>query len=1570
MDNVKLFMTIVMVLFTNIYSAFAQVEYPDDIPNSRFFTDYHSANIVRPALSLRGFDSENHWQNTSALHYGYGLKQIIDNYLNPEVSDVLSKIAFSADNNTITPTGEVKDKVKVINANADIIQSKAFMALLGYVLERNGLNYNSVGISTIYSPRQYLDQLTYELLNPKGNLLTGMELVDETFGDTFLGDVEPIHTLNSTTAIARALDLYLAIENAYKFYADENMENDDFYYCDMPGEPACSTNWPLFTKSEKTTTLNRIANAASILYDLNKSDLRDVSNEVVPVAIRAALSVIFSPLAIITSIIADDIDIEETQPGNWSYKQYLAAGYTALGMQTGAGLTHTADFGNWFNKAFKTTFKVAGTDRTAYFGYQTDDGKEYWAEGQLYFRITLRELIPFIHAVRGNQFWKNNDPSTGILSNGIYERSDPFFSSWFTNSLNWLAETATPDGRTAPLDDSKKQPIAESSVLRWSSVYGNGTIGNKFAAVNNSLSQSNATTSAPNDIFEADVYVTKSFGQSGPSYGSVGGLRVVELAIPRNTSSGTDFYSNTNDYTNPGGSVMSGASKQSTVVRRQINGKKHFILMNGEYGDAIGRGEGHEQPDQLQLLYYIDDQSYLMDSGYDSGNLNENSTWNHIKHHNLPAYMPNTHQTSGGESPPINGWWNDHSVKHSTWDLVARKVAKQNNVVKNYSEKHGNITLLHGEKRLGFFNWVNLQYDEYRSKHFRNVLFIEDPAFPYLIDFNTTYRIKEYYDSYFMSYHFKGSKSVENNWVVSNYNGNKVTGFLDAVEFNKETVYPLTNYWTNNVLVEESDTNEYATNVALLSNGSKYFSTVGIIHGNGTTSQAVPQKVFATGLNYQAWYWSPSTDIIDVIIKRTEWDDPDFSTPITFDVALQGEYIYGITLRESRDYGYARFEKINGSWRIVSDYYLNLKQAIYYTSSETISSFNYPEGSKIYISDNVTLTFTGTVTLDRAEIFLGENAKIEVKNGGNLTASYSEFKRLDPAKRFKGIILYTNNNVFNYVTVDGAEYGINSQGSDNHLIKNSEFRNNLNGIFLANSDNVTLDGNKMLNNAWNGIALYNSEVTITSSDYENGVSGLPLLNQSTISQNTDNGIDAVVYSKVWLNYSSITNNGSYNVFLDNTSRVYAGDYNITSRGFNKFDSPSSSDKYIYSLAMTTTGENSTSWTVPARNNYWKDGTAPSSSYFYGSVDYNDHLTEDPTIWNPLECGPLFNPTDCTTENNAPVPVYSSVHVDAMRTGGVSSTEIDKTLKFKERLEALKSEISANENVFEQARWLKTYKDVVEEVRPEYSKLERLFLRQQRNKWISRFHAQNALSADSLLDMDQDFLSSSTNDLLDEDQVSGQLEFIQASQIVGEAAILLEVEDAINAEKFTRVRQLYDKYSPYVQNKDTRLAFLQALVLMYEHKAEYGKAVGAIEQIEQMQPDFDMQEDWLPVDMLYIKDQFLRLAKEKEQSVIFEKNLPGSRDERNTLPDNFSVSSAYPNPFNPSTNISFDLPSSSKVRIEVFDITGRLVSVLTNQVYEAGSHQVVFNAKGLATGTYIVKANLAGTVKTQTITLVK
>ncbi len=68
-----------------------------------------------------------------------------------------------------------------------------------------------------------------------------------------------------------------------------------------------------------------------------------------------------------------------------------------------------------------------------------------------------------------------------------------------------------------------------------------------------------------------------------------------------------------------------------------------------------------------------------------------------------------------------------------------------------------------------------------------------------------------------------------------------------------------------------------------------------------------------------------------------------------------------------------------------------------------------------------------------------------------------------------------------------------------------------------------------------------------------------------------------------------------------------------------------------------------------------------------------------------------------------------------------------------------------------------------------------------------------------------------------------------------------------------------------------------------------------------------------------------------------------------IPDEFSLKEAYPNPFNPTTTIQYDLAGAGFVTLKIYDVLGREVAVLVQEYQKAGWYTVMFNAERLPMG---------------------
>jgi len=95
----------------------------------------------------------------------------------------------------------------------------------------------------------------------------------------------------------------------------------------------------------------------------------------------------------------------------------------------------------------------------------------------------------------------------------------------------------------------------------------------------------------------------------------------------------------------------------------------------------------------------------------------------------------------------------------------------------------------------------------------------------------------------------------------------------------------------------------------------------------------------------------------------------------------------------------------------------------------------------------------------------------------------------------------------------------------------------------------------------------------------------------------------------------------------------------------------------------------------------------------------------------------------------------------------------------------------------------------------------------------------------------------------------------------------------------------------------------------------------------------------------------------------------------TAPQSWQLYPAYPNPFNPSTTLEYDIPHSGIVAIDVYSISGRHITTLSHKYTVSGHHSVIWNGRDSAgnqvsSGLYFIRLNSAHHSKLQKVTLLR
>lgn len=122
------------------------------------------------------------------------------------------------------------------------------------------------------------------------------------------------------------------------------------------------------------------------------------------------------------------------------------------------------------------------------------------------------------------------------------------------------------------------------------------------------------------------------------------------------------------------------------------------------------------------------------------------------------------------------------------------------------------------------------------------------------------------------------------------------------------------------------------------------------------------------------------------------------------------------------------------------------------------------------------------------------------------------------------------------------------------------------------------------------------------------------------------------------------------------------------------------------------------------------------------------------------------------------------------------------------------------------------------------------------------------------------------------------------------------------------------------------------------------------------------------EIAFVPDGAAQSAEEPRFTLIVERGE--STDIDSPVPGAFRLAQNFPNPFNPTTVITFSLPTSHHARLTVYDLLGREVAVLVDGTMTAGTHRIAFDASNLSSGVYLYRLQTAEGVLTRKMVLLK
>ena len=568
----------------------------------------------------------------------------------------------------------------------------------------------------------------------------------------------------------------------------------------------------------------------------------------------------------------------------------------------------------------------------------------------------------------------------------------------------------------------------------------------------------------------------------------------------------------------------------------------------------------------------------------------------------------------------------------------------------------------------------------------------------------------------------------------------------------------------------------------------------------------------------------------------------------------------------------------------------------------------------VYVDDTYTLTIdSGTV------VRIDDYKSLIVSPGGKLLVNGSElkpvvFERLDPANDWNKISLESSSgNAIKWAFFDGGYINLSIE-SKNNTIENSTFRN---------ATHRAIQGWTNQDGAGNASATISYSLIDGSPSSGIVANYLDLnLNNTTILNSYDDGLyihSATVYP---FYQNLITDNGYVN-FRNGVQITSSGTFYMLGssyvEGYNEISD--NSEDQIYNLGDTIVGA---ALNGDGGYNSVKGGYL-GSTYL---VNTTSSVNATGTWWGQTTTDPaMFTGT------------VSGTHLtsDPTTTPGNDGESPAKAV--------FKKEINFNQ-LFDDAE-------------------ERLSNATNSDEIQHRFHhlyqLEGLANKPDITDRFQNLTTLATQE--------ANTPFTEQSltNTYKELAVILYTKSLIRNENYTEAQSYLDQINSAELSAENNRAYLDLRLVTETYHGKYETALSTMDELYSLHQAKGEHLEEVQSRYSPIREDIVARLTSNERTA--KKETSAEEDVKDQI-DEFTLHQNYPNPFNPVTNISFRLPERGFVSLKVYDILGREVANLVNEVKSIGTHSVNFDASFLSSGIYMYKLEAGQKVLSKRMTLIK
>ena len=214
--------------------------------------------------------------------------------------------------------------------------------------------------------------------------------------------------------------------------------------------------------------------------------------------------------------------------------------------------------------------------------------------------------------------------------------------------------------------------------------------------------------------------------------------------------------------------------------------------------------------------------------------------------------------------------------------------------------------------------------------------------------------------------------------------------------------------------------------------------------------------------------------------------------------------------------------------------------------------------------------------------------------------------------------------------------------------------------------------------------------------------------------------------------------------------------------------------------------------------------------------------------------------------------------------------------------------------------------------------------------------------------------------------------LSASQV--QPLMLMDEHEAYRFGRFSEAREKVAQYAPYITSPQGKLMNMTDDMNLLEQQGSYQQALAMLDQVEQEEETMGVPQKQVTERYAIARYEMQQAMKPGDPEIAVSSGMSGKSGAdalmASSKPSVTTLRPNYPNPFNPTTTIRYELAGPVNVRLTIYNVLGQRVAMLVDSRQMAGWHQAIFNALNLSSGLYFYRLQAGNKILVKKMLLLK